>query len=120
MGANDREFDVKENKRAKRREQRSRRAANAPVDWSAFDWLAAVALTKALVTCGGCLRIGTTRDGGAWALGVYKGDDYATEYIRPNEDFTASLLEIAGAWEIADQYVIELEHLTQDAKRKGS
>ena len=118
MGANDREFDVKESKRAKRREQRSRRAANAPVAWETFDWVVAVALVRALVVGGGCLRIGTTRDGGAWALGVYLGDDYATEYIRPNENFATSMQEIAYAWGVGDQFVLEWEHLTQDAKKK--
>jgi hypothetical protein len=51
-----------------------------------------------MVAVGGAVRVGATRDGGAWALGIYQGDDYATEYIRPAEDFTTALGEIAAAW----------------------
>jgi hypothetical protein len=75
-----------------------------------------VALVRALVSQGGCLRIGQTRDGGAWALGVYLGDDYATEYIRPSEDFGGGIGEIAEAWGVGDAYAIELEHLLKEAK----
>lgn len=49
---------------------------------------------------GGALRIGLTRDGGALALGLYMGDVYSTEYIRPSEDLAIELRKIAAAWDI--------------------
>lgn len=42
------------------------------------------------------LRFGYTRDGGAYSIGVYAGDQYFTDYVRPNEsidDYLAELLE---------------------------
>lgn len=99
MGMNDRKDDEKANKRAKAKEGRSRRAANGgQVDWREFGWTATAALTMALSDAGGAIRIGRTRDGGAWAIGIYLGDDYATEYIRPAEDFGEAIREIAEAW----------------------
>jgi len=99
MGANDRENDRKQNKRDKAKAARSRRAAAAgEASFDAIDWIPVVALVEALVYEQGALRIGLTRDGGAFALGVYLGDDYATEYIKPAEDFETAMDEIAAAW----------------------
>lgn len=89
----------KANKRAKAKEGRSRRADRAgTANWETVNWQALIALIIAFGDEGGAVRVGKTRDGGAWALGVYLDDDYATEYIRPNEDFDEALHEIAQAW----------------------
>lgn len=99
MGVNDREQDRKLNKRAKAKEARSRRASmSGEVDLAALEWLPLAALAEALMREGGALRIGLTRDGGAVALGVYHEDDYATEYIRPAENFRDAVAEISAAW----------------------
>jgi len=87
------------NKRDKAKEGRSRRAAAAArVSIRDADWIAIIALVTAFSDEGGAIRIGNTRDGGAYALGCYLGDDYSTEYVRPAEDFRTALLEIAEAW----------------------
>src|SRR5512134_240421 len=114
MGVNDREQNKREDRKVKRIQAKSRRASQGAADWAAFDWLRTVALVRALVSRGGCLRIGQTRDGGAWALGVYLENDYATEYIRPSEDFSGALAEIAEAWGVGNEYVIELEHILKE------
>jgi len=89
----------RDNRRAKAREARQRReSAQAAWDWDNVDWGQLRLLMIAFADAGGALRIGLTRDGGALALGCYMGDDYATEYVRPNEDIWAALNEIAGAW----------------------
>lgn len=89
----------KANKREAAKEQRSRRSARVGVaSWELVDWQALMALVMAFADEGGAIRIGRTRDGGAWAIGVYLDDDYATEYVRPNEDFADALNEIAEAW----------------------
>ena len=64
--------------------------------------LAQLAIGAALV--GGALRIGLTRDGGALAIGVYMGDDYGTEYVRPDEDLPRAVREIAQGWNIPMAY----------------
>jgi len=99
MGISDREIEAKGNKRAKAKAARGRRAASAgTVEWGGFDWACIQALTEALVAVGGAVRLGATRDGGAWALGIYQGDDYATEYVRPAENFETAIGEIVAAW----------------------
>lgn len=43
----------------------------------------------------GALRIGCTRDGGAWAFGIYgDGPQPYTEYVRPAEDVNKYLAEL--------------------------
>lgn len=87
------------NKRERAKQARGRRkSASGELDWRSFDWEGFAALTVALANSGGAIRVGATRDGGAWALGIYKGDDYATEYIKPAEDVQEAMLEIAEAW----------------------
>lgn len=95
------------NKRERAKQARGRRKSAAePLDWTKFEWELFAVLTVALASTGGAIRIGATRDGGAWALGIYKGDDYATEYIRPGEDVHEALLEIAEAW--LDNWQLEM------------
>jgi len=92
------------NKREKSKQARGRRAQSAgSVNWAEFGWGDVIAATETLCGAGGALRIGTTRDGGAWALGVYLGTDYATEYIRPTEDFSEAVREIIVAWTDAER-----------------
>lgn len=80
---------------AKRSEKRR---ATGKVDVAALPWLALAAFVAEMAQTGGAVRIGLTRDGGAVALGLYHGDDYATEYVRPNEDFETALFGIAEIW----------------------
>lgn len=100
MGTLERAAEEKRaNKRDRAKQQRGRRAANSGgFNLRGQDWRAIAAAIVAFAEAGGALRIGLTRDGGACAVGCYFGDDYATEYIRPNEDFVQALAEIAEAW----------------------
>lgn len=99
MGVNDREADKRANKRERSKQARSRRAAAAgEADYATADWCATAALVEALAREQGALRLGLTRDGGAYAIGVYLGEDYATEYVKASEDYTAALDEIASVW----------------------
>lgn len=57
----------------------------------AADWAAASAtvlgeLIQSVTAKGGAIRFGFTRDGGAYSVGFYYGDDRTTEYCRPSED----------------------------------
>lgn len=98
-GPRDRAQDAKDDKRAKAAERRAtRRREQGKVDVAALPWLTLAALVAEMAENGGAIRIGLTRDGGAVALGMYQGDDYTTEYIRPNEDVEAALHAIADIW----------------------
>ena len=57
-------------------------------------------LIVGMAMSGGAIRVGLTRDMGALGIGVYKGEDYGTEYIRPTDDLGSELEDIADAWEI--------------------
>jgi len=93
------EENRKASRRDKSKEQRARRSSSAgKLDLRLVNWVALASLNIAFAEEGGALRVGYTRDGGALAIGCYMGDDYATEYIRPSEDFDLAILEIAEAW----------------------
>jgi len=91
--------EARDKKRAAAAERRQeKRRVQGKVDVGSLPWLTLAALVAEMAETGGAVRIGLTRDGGALALGLYQGDDYATEYIRPNEDIEASLHDIADIW----------------------
>lgn len=48
---------------------------------------------------GGAIRLGKTRDGGAFAIGVYgDGDEPYTDYLRPTDDVLGYLEELAESF----------------------
>jgi hypothetical protein len=54
----------------------------------------------AVLSVGGALRIGRTRDGGAWAIGVYgDGSEPYTEYVQESEDINRYFHDLAGFFE---------------------
>lgn len=71
-----------------------------PADWGSVD---ASLLRRAIAAAsgaGGALRFGYTQDGGAYALGIYgDGDTPYTEYLRPQDDVDAFLLDVAETFE---------------------
>jgi hypothetical protein len=99
MARSDRELDKADNRREKARENRSRRNSLAgSMDITNLDPLPLLALVYAFAADGGAVRIGYSRDGGSLAVGCYMGNDYSTEYVRPNELFDSACQEIAEAW----------------------
>lgn len=67
-------------------------------DYEGTQWLLGLCLGFAMA--GGACRVGLTRDGGAIGIGCYLGDDYSTEYIRPDEDLAQAVRDISQAWGI--------------------
>lgn len=105
--------EKKSSKRAAAKERRTgSRRLGGKMQLTLHHWTWLIGLTELLAANDGALRIGFTRDGGALALGVYLGDDYATEYIRPNEVFSDSVLEIASAW-ITDGHLRVAEKIVE-------
>lgn len=105
----DKKINERGNKRERAKEARGRRnQAMGKMEISPENWLYLAAMVEAFMTEDGAIRIGRTRNGGAVAIGVYHGGDYATEYIRPAEDFYEAIGEICEAW--LDEGAGKLEH----------
>jgi hypothetical protein len=65
-------------------------------DWKSIDSVLLQNVVAMASFKGGALRLGYTRDGGAYAIGVYAANEYFTDYVRPGEDiegYLNSLLE---------------------------
>ena len=70
--------------------------AKGVADWAEVNASAMRDLAAALSMRGGAVRYGYTRDGGAYAIGIYMGGEHETLYVRPGEDidsYLASLVE---------------------------
>ena len=71
-----------------------RRAGSSAADWGAADGDTLIRAVEAAAIVGGALRFGYSRDGGAYAIGIYGDGEPYTEFIRPAEDINAFLLDI--------------------------
>jgi len=75
------------------------------------DWTGATEklLVRAIATaakCGGALRLGYSRDGGAYAVGIYGDGEPYTLFWKPSEDIDVALQDIIDLFEaIADEQV---------------
>jgi hypothetical protein len=56
-------------------------------------------VVKNITESGGAVRFGLTRDGGAYAVGIYDNGEHETEYLKPSDDLRAYLEELAAAFE---------------------
>lgn len=80
-----------------------RRRDNGVADWASADATTIrTAIEKASIV-GGAIRFGYSRDGGAYAIGIYGDGDPYTEFVRPSEDIDKILLDIIELYEaVAD------------------
>lgn len=91
---------AKEQKNAKK-ERRYKGAATQAgnvADWQNVDTTILVWAICVVALAGGALRFGYTRDGGAYAIGVYGDGEPYTEYIKPGEDVNAVIRAIGEAF----------------------
>lgn len=90
-------FNDHEDSRAQRRNKKRQRiqAARTEVTVGDIEGNALLHALDCVLRGGGAVRIGRTRDGGAWAIGVYgDGDQPYTEYIQGSEDINKYLWEL--------------------------
>jgi len=103
MGVNDRKQDEKDDKRRSAEDRKKgyeRRGQTGFVaDWAGVDGGLVVRCAAAISRDGGAIRLGYTRDGGAYAIGIYNGDDRKTVYVAPSEPIEEILREIAEFYE---------------------
>lgn len=93
MGLSDEQIEQKSSKKAAKKEtKRLRRLEGASsggaADWSSADALVLQRAIRVVADMGGALRLGYTRDGGAYAVGIYGDGEPFTEYVPPSEDIT--------------------------------
>lgn len=111
-----------QNRRAEKRDEQRQRKARAAGNEYVLD-TKTIQCLAALVVCmvdeGGAVRIGRTRDGGALAIGLYKGEESLTEYVRPSESLNDALVEIADVWldKGAEAYIGLMERWNTPATR---
>lgn len=90
MGVNDRAQNKKDESKKVSEAKRLRRSGSVPTgtvaDWAAADGVLLAKAIAAIARLGGALRLGYTRDGGAYAVGFYGDGEPFTEYIPPSDD----------------------------------
>lgn len=90
MGINDRQKAQREERKNDQAAQRQRRSLSQskgmPADWGSVDGATLSRAVAAVAKRGGALRLGYTRDGGAYAVGIYGDGEPFTEYIPPSDD----------------------------------
>ncbi len=82
-------------KERSRKASSSRRRAVAKADWTEADGSAIANLVEVVTKYEGAVRFGLSRDGGAYAVGLYDGGDSWTEYLGGNEDVSEWIQELA-------------------------
>jgi len=100
MGVKDEQMAAKRNasrgpKRDDARAERARqRAQRASVDIQSIDPQSLLLAIDAAVAIDGALRIGCSRDGGAFAIGIYGDGEPYTEYVGSDEDINQYLVNL--------------------------
>lgn len=77
-----------------------RGSVNEAISWSGYNPDKIVALISVVVRRGGAVRFGTTRDGDAYSIGIYLGDNSKTYYAN-------SLEELVDLMEYLHEYLSE-------------
>jgi len=86
------------NRETKPAPKRVRPIGRETADWASVDAEAIRTAIAALGSIGGAIRYGYTRDGGAYAIGVYGLETQPyTEYLRPGDDVQAYLHQLADS-----------------------
>ena len=111
--------DSDKNEEAKRstfrRPHQSDNSGNV-ADWKVAD---ATKIQSAIASAGakhGALRFGYSRDGGAYAIGVYAGIEYFTDYVRPSENIDDYLDRLTEAF---NDYDPNADQAMQSQAKKG-
>jgi hypothetical protein len=81
-----------------RRLQRESRRASAVCAWGGVDGEVLTTAVAAVAGSGGALRLGYTRDGSAYTVGIYGDGAPYTDYIRADEGIEDYLVWLAKAW----------------------
>jgi hypothetical protein len=79
--------------------RKDQKAAGSGADWAMVNPESLSKLVRMVTSRGGAIRFGYTRDGGAYAVGLYYGGESDTEYVRPSEDLEEKITEWIALYE---------------------
>lgn len=68
--------------------------AGGIADWQNADPTIVMGLVCTVAAAGGAVRLGYTRDGGAYSIGLYLGDDSKTYYCNDAEGINERIKEL--------------------------
>ena len=74
--------------------RRFRRGEQSTADYGTVDPELLRSAIAAAASTGGALRFGYSRDGGAYAIGIYGDGEPYTEFVRPSEDMSGFLRQV--------------------------
>lgn len=77
--------------------KRIERSVSETADWETVDGAILQKAIGVVTATGGALRFGYTTDGGAYALGIYSGDERYTEYFRSLNEVESYLEQLTTA-----------------------
>lgn len=81
---------------AKRRVER--RTVESLCDWGSVDAALLVEVLDAVTADGGALRLGYTRDRGAFAIGIYGDGEPYTDYVSASDGIDEYLRDLRDVW----------------------
>lgn len=88
--------DAREDSKPTQRRYRNQSRGNGEVaDYATIDAIALLQAISAVCARGCAIRLGYTRDGGAYAIGIVGDGEPYTEYVRPTEDVALYLRSLA-------------------------
>jgi len=95
MGVNDRARDAKDDKRKAAFEKRAKGGSSQKggntADWAGVDAELLKRTVAAVCVTGDAIRLGYTRDGGAYAVALLHNGESHTDYVSPNDDIEGYL-----------------------------
>lgn len=86
---------VKAKKEESNKRRRKSRGEQIPANWLDVPSHAIGTFCASLAEAGFAVRIGKSRDGGSYAIGIYGDGDPYTEYARPSDDILEWMDDIA-------------------------
>jgi len=88
MAQSERAREERQDAKSKARREKLERARSARqhVAFNSIPWPEMLAAIQMVVESGGAIRIGQTRDGGAWAFGLYGLGEPVTLYVNSSDD----------------------------------
>lgn len=76
-----------------------RKSLGGIADWQNADASLVLSVIERAAITGGAVRFGYSRDGGAYAVGIYGDGEPYTEYCKPSEDLNEFLTLILRLYE---------------------